>query len=176
MIKRMLLVFTLLLLCADLYGQRRGDKGRGMMEKASNPDEYYDFKVDSAELRDWLTSVSTVYLYGRDMLRGNNKVIQLVREYDKDNDRKLSTKESLAFKAFLKPIFEKATKKLLLENDTNKNRRFDKSELALIREKVPNFLDYALDNHATEKEALAEKQIVPVKISEKTRSITDIYD
>lgn len=173
--KRILLVFILILLCTDLYGQRRGDKGRGMMEKASNPDEDYDFKVDSAELRDWITSVSTVYLYGRDMLRGN-KAVQLVSEYDKDNDRKLSTKESLALKAFMKLVFEKATKKIALENDTNKNRRLDKSELAQIREKIPNFLNYALENHEAEKEALDNKQVVPVKAPEKVRSITDIYD
>lgn len=175
MIRRILLVFILTLLCTDLYGQRRGDKGRGIMDKTSTPDEDYDYKVDSAELRDWLANASKVYLYGREMLRGN-KAIQLASEFDKDKDRKLSSKESLEFKSYIKPIFEKATQKLLLENDANKNRRLDKSELIAIREKVPNFLYYALENHAAEKEEATKKLIIPIKKPEKKRSITDIYN
>lgn len=175
MTKRILLGFILILLCVDLHGQRRGDKGRGMMEKVSNPDEDYDFKVDSSELRDWISNASSVYLYGREMIR-ESKAIQLVREYDKDNDRKLSSKESLALKAYVKPIFEEASKKLLLENDANKNRRLDKSELVLLRKKVPSFLNYAFEQHESEQKELEPKLITPSVKPKVTRSINDIYD
>ena len=174
MLKRMMFVLILLILCADLYGQRRGERGKGIVEKTYNPDEDYDFKVDSVELRKWVESISTVYSYSRDFIR-TNEAVQLLRDFDKDNDRKLSTKETLEFRSYIKPIFEKASNKLLLENDSNKNRRLDKSELEIMRGKISNFLNFALKNDKAEKEqaakkAAAEKEAKPI------RALTDIYD
>ena len=175
MFKRMLLASVLIMLCADLYGQRRGDKGREVLERTHNPDEDYDFKVDTVELRNWVSSVSTVYSYARDFLRSNDSV-ELARKFDKDNDRKLSTKESLEFRNYMKAIFEKASKKILAENDANKNRRLDKSELISLREKIPSFLEYALRNDAAEKAELVKKEEPAKKEVETTRALTDIYD
>ena len=179
MIKRILLLQIFCLLCVDLYGQRRGDRerGRGIFEKSYNPDADYDFKVDTVELRDWVSNVSAIYSSGREFFR-ENEGVKLVREFDKDKDRKISTKESLEFRNYIKPIFEKAAKKLLLENDLNKNRRLDKSEIESLREKVPSFLNYALKNDASDKQEAVRQEVrkVTAEEKEKSRPIDDIYD
>jgi Ca2+-binding EF-hand superfamily protein len=180
---RVLLGFVLLLTCIDLYGQRRGgDRGKGFgrgyeaIKKAANPDEDKDYKVDSAELREWVASATTVFGYGRDYLK-EHKTIKLIDEFDKDRDGKISSKEARELKNYMKKVFDNATKKLILDNDANNNRRLDKKEIIALRDTVPDFLTYALENKEAEEE-LAKKPKEAEKEPEKERSnsITDIYD
>ena len=96
-------------------------------------------------------------------------------QINKENQEKSSIKLTVEFtyEEFL-PFIEKASKKILVENDANKNRRLDKKEIEVLREKIGNFLEYSL-KIADEEPAEVAKNENKKPVKEKL-SVHNIYD
>ena len=99
-----------------------------------------------------------------------------VDKYDEDKDKKLSSKEERQFRDDMKAIFEAANKQILLDYDSNKNRRLDKAELVVIREKIPNFLQYALTLEERKAEEVAKKKEEEERERNRKVSIFELYN
>jgi hypothetical protein len=77
----------------------------------------------------------------------------------------------------MKDVFETAAKKILLENDSNKNRRLDKSELKVLGDEIPSFMQYALENQQKTQEQPEIVQVAKKKEPLKKKyAIDEIYD
>ncbi|MCM8532090.1 MAG: hypothetical protein NE330_13085 [Lentisphaeraceae bacterium] len=175
--KIILAAALLISLCVESFAQKRGGRSLETMNILINPDEDKDYKVDTSELRDWLEAVEKVFERNKIGMKMPMLNIDIVKKFDEDLDRELSSREERNLRDHMKKLFADASKRLITEYDANKNRRLDTKELITLREAIPNFYNYALkpvEVKPVKDLKLAVKPKTPEVI--KQRKLDDIYD
>ena len=134
-------------------------------------DHNSNLNVDTNEHRIWTSSCSVAYKNkgSEDYARLPPKLENYVRQFDKDQDGRLSNLEYRRFQADSKKFFQAAEDLIMKEFDVNKNRRLDKDEREVAKQKVGKFLWFSF-NLTIKKNEDGSYDL------RRKRSVTDIYD
>ena len=140
---KLLLVFlTSITFISDVYAER---KHMEHMMIIHNADQNNDFRVSSNDIRDWAEAVAEIYNHKKPMMRMRIPALEYAEKFDKNRDFELSSTEERLMRDHFKKSVAKSIKKLFIDYDLNKNRRFDDKELSKLRSEIHNLTNYAIE-------------------------------
>ena len=136
-----------------------------------NPDQDFDFKVDTTELKFWTSNVSYYFNQGYAEAYMGVQLRNFVASFDENKDGRFSNLEFRRFQTGSRKLFSEATSFLAEKYDENKNRRLDKEEREVVRKEVNSFLGFSLAMRDAENKGGSAKEVL-----ENKRALDDIYD